>query len=129
MVRRLLAIIENTVVELFRKPIMFLTLVMTIVMFALAIGFFVSSTGNVMVETVMAMLIPYIPDVSILFPGLVCTFYACQLLNTEIRQKTIFSILVRPVHYEEYVAGKTLGISVFLFFLCSDLFFWISSFF
>jgi hypothetical protein len=111
--RRVLALALNTLTELSRLKIFYFLLV-----FALLIIGISSFSSQISVDQSEKLELQMLKDVALgamsIFTSLIAILATAMLLPKDIEDRTIFTILAKPVPRFEYVAGKLLGILILL---------------
>ncbi len=113
-VSRILTIASNTLVELTRQKVFYTLLVFGLVIIATA-GFFAQFTFER--EEVAAAQIKFVKDFGLaaisIFGAVLAIVGTAQLLPAEIDNRTLYTILAKPVRRLEFLLGKYVGV-VFL---------------
>jgi ABC-2 type transport system permease protein len=109
MFTKLLAIIRNTFIESLRQPIM----VVLIIAGSLAVVFSIMSTANTL-DNDNVLFIQIGLSVLLLVGIIMAAFTATNVLAIEIEQKTVLTVVSKPIPRPLFVLGKYIGVSAAL---------------
>jgi len=122
---RLLAIARNAFTETIRQPVFLVIILLTFVVLVLDIplsGWTMGAGRAEYVETDQKMLVNMGLSTLLLAGLFISAFSAAGVVNREIENRTVLTVISKPVHRATLVAGKFLGVAAALvvaYYLCS----------
>ena len=106
MLEQTLAIIRNTFFESIRQPVVFILLIVATILLIIA-----NLTSTFTMEDDQKMLIDVGLATVFLFGALLAAFIATNVLTREIENKTVLTVVSKPVGRPLFVIGKFLGVA------------------
>jgi ABC-type transport system involved in multi-copper enzyme maturation permease subunit len=106
MMKRILAIAQNTFRETLRDRILLSVLVLMIGLIAFSLF-----VGSISLEQDTRMIVDFGLTAIYLLQMFVAIFIGSMLIYKEVERKTFFLIIPKPIHREEIIIGKCLGLT------------------
>jgi ABC-type transport system involved in multi-copper enzyme maturation permease subunit len=121
---RIITIARNTLTEAVRQKVLNVLLIFSIVLVGCSIGFSQLSTPGLDSAGIFDAQIKFVKDAGFgaigLFGFFIALLSTAQLIPQELHNRTIYTILAKPVRRSEFLLGKFFGI-VLLLTLCVTL--------
>jgi len=106
MIKRILAIAQNTFRETLRDRILLSVLVLMLGLIAFSLF-----VGSISLEQDTRMIVDFGLTAIYLLQMFVAIFLGSMLIYKEVERKTFFLIIPKPIHREEIIIGKCLGLT------------------
>ena len=114
-VSRVLTIALNTLIEMTRQKVFYFMIVFALLMIGAASFFSIFSFGE---EAQYITQLKFIKDTGLgaigVFGSIIAIVATAQLLPAELENRTIYTILAKPVHRSEFLLGKFVGVALLL---------------